>query len=303
MRRATRRSAATMSLVIALTGGFTATGVAQDEGCTLVTAAEVEAAFGITGVADGGTGSFCNFSAEDLSLFILIQPTATDLEELREQYPDATETTIAGHPALTSEAGSSVIVGLPSSVLSASYYGSLPWADAQPIITGLLEIAVPRAPAGPDPEDVARLEALIPPTIAGGPATISTFPGDLLLSFMDQADPTLAALRAALAAQGLTEADILMVGGETEADDDDYSVIAILVDGGDAAPILEPFFRVFAGANGGEAVFTPVEIAGRAGQEIEGVTDERLVVVPSGDVMLAASVPESELEAVFSRLP
>lgn len=304
MRRVRRLLVSLVAVALATTVGLAPSASAQGEGeCTLLTVPEVEAAFAITGVvSQGGSNAFCSFGGT-ASLLIAIQPGA-DLASQRSQYPDGTDATIAGLPAWVTETGRSIAVELPGQILGISYYGELPWADALPILTSLAELAVPRAPAGPSPEDIARLEALLPETINGMPTTVQSFGGDLLFGFMDQTAAPVIALTEALAAQGKTASDVLFVGRETDDDEDDHSVVAVLIKGADASQLVEPLFRAFAATSEGEATFTPIDVGGRTLTRIEGASEqETLVVATSGDVILAASVPDAELESVFAALP
>jgi hypothetical protein len=300
MRRVRRLLVSFASVALAATVGLAPAASAQ-EGCTLLTVAEVEAALGITGTTGQGSGSFCTFSGTGESVYLVVQP-GSDLASQRAQYTDATDTTVAGLPALITETGRSIVVELPGQIMGISHYGGKPWAEMVPILTGLLELAVPRAPAGPSPEDVARLTAMLPETIGGLPTTLQSFSGDLLLGFMPQTEAPVLALNEALAAQGKTAADILLVGRETDDSDNQDSVVAVLIKGADASRLLEPLFRAFVSSEA-PATFTPVEVAGRPATRIERADQGTLVVMASGDVLLAATVPESELESVFARLP
>ncbi len=302
MRRSKRLVASIAVLVLTLGVGVAPPAMAQEEECALLTVAEVESALGATGLEATGSSTFCSFSSEGLALLMVVQPGG-GLDTQREQYPDGTDTTIAGAPALVSEASRTIAVELPGQVLSISHYAELPWADAAPILTGLLELAIPRVPAGPSPEDIARLEALIPATINGSPITIESYSGDLLFAFMEQTDPGVIALNEAMAAQGKVAADVLFVGGETESEDDEYSVVAVLIKGADASQLVQPLFGAFAASGDEAATFTPIEVGGRSAVRIKGAAEETLVAATSGDVILAASVPEAELESVLAALP
>ena len=300
MRRTRRLLISLVSISFAVAVGLGPPASAQD-GCTLLTVEEVTTAFGLDGVTSEASGTFCSFSSDATSVFIILQPGA-DLAAQREQYADATDSTVAGLPALVTEEGRSVVVGLPGQVLGLTYYGDTAWTEALPILTDLLELAVPRAPAGPSAEDMARLTALLPETIGGLPTTLRSFGGDLLLGFMDQTAAPVITLNEALAAQGLTAADILLVGRETTDEDNGDSVVAILIKGADAAQLVEPLFAAF--DSGDEPrVVTPIEVGGRAALRIEGGSQGPVVAAASGDVILAATVPEAELESVLSRLP
>ncbi len=302
MRRSMRWLATAAVAASCLLGGATATVVAQGDECSLLTADEVKAALSMTEVQVTGGATYCMFSGD--SMFSIASQPGADLAQQKAGYADAVDTTIAGNPAVSSEAGSAVVVGLPGQLLLANYYGSLAWDAALPAVTGLLELAIPRVPPGPDPADVARLQALIPETISGSPTKVQSFGGDLLLGFMDQTAAPVIALNEAFAAQGKSAADVLFVGGETEDTEDEYSVVAVLIKGADAGALLEPLFNAFSSSSDGQATFTPTDVAGRPAVDIKGATDqERLVAMTSGDVILAATVPDAELEAVFAKLP
>jgi hypothetical protein len=299
--RTRRLLMATLPLVLSLGGAPAA--LAQDapsSDCTLLTLPEVEAALGASGLTAQGSGSFCVFSGDE-TVYLVLQP-GSDLAVQRDQLTDEVETEIAGHPALTTESGSGVLVELPGSLLTLNYSGSMGWDKALPALTSLAELAIPRVPAGPSAEDLARLKALLPAQINGGPVTLQTFSGDLLLGFMDAASEPVKALNDALVAQGKSAKDILLVGEETDATDDDYSVVAVWLDGGDMAPLVEPLFRAFA-QDGTDIAFSPIQVGGRDAVRIDRAEQPTLVVMVSGDVALAATVPEAELESVMAPLP
>ncbi|MFN8619616.1 MAG: hypothetical protein U0869_02560 [Chloroflexota bacterium] len=296
--RTRRLLMATIPLVLALGGAPTA--MAQDAAstdCSLLTAQEVETALGASDLTVTGTGSFCVFSG-DQTLYVAIQP-GVDLSGQREQLSDEVETEIGGLPALTTEASSGVVVELPGSIMAINYSGSKTWAEVLPVLKSLAELAIPRVPAGPSAEDTDRLKALLPTSINDGPVTLQTFSGDLLMGFMDPESPAVVALDEALAAQGKTAKDILLVGVQTDATDDDSSVVAIWVDGADMSTLLEPFFRAFSDT-GSDIAFSPIEVAGRPAVRIDRAEQTTIVVMVSGDTALAATVPEAELESVFA---
>ena len=79
----------------------------------------------------------------------------------------------------------------------------------------LAELALPRLPAGPSEEDVARLEAIIPDTIGDEAVYVQMLPSGRSRADMDAEDPDVKAFMDALAAQGKSTADILVAAGTT----------------------------------------------------------------------------------------
>ena len=235
MGRVRRLLVSLVSVAMAASVGLAPSASAQ-EGCTLLTVPEVEAALGVTGVTETGASSFCTFSDGTASLYVVVQP-GSDLASQRRLVPrwhrcDRGRPVRPGprRPAAQS------CVELPGQVVGISYIGEKAWAETLPILTGLLELAVPRVPAGPSPEDVARLSGAAardhrrpahhPAGVQGRPAAGVHGPdggaGDR-------------ALNEALADQGQTAADVLLVGRETDDPDNEDSVVAVLAKGADAS--------------------------------------------------------------------
>jgi hypothetical protein len=259
--------------------------------------AEVEAAFGITGVTDAGTGTYCEFNADGVSVIVLSQPGAFEVEP--GDFPDGVELTVAGYPAVSSEAEGGVLAGVDGQLLVATYTGSEPWEAVSPLLVSLMELAIPRLSSGIDPADLARVEALIPATIAGLPVTIQSAPGDVLLGQLDATSPPVVALQAALEAQGLTTTDILFVAGQTDSPEG-YGVTAVLIAGGDAAPLVEPLLTVFSG--GTATGFEPATVGDKAVTLVDlgGVTVTAYAV---DDVFLTIGAPDDEVERILADLP
>jgi len=286
-------------LTVALTAsiGLAPAARAQDT-CTLLTVAEVEAAFGVTDVEVDATASLCRFSG-GTSLLVATQPGG-ELEDEREKDPSGVDATIGGNPALVSERARSIIAAVSGRLVGVTYTGDAPWDAAVPILTGLLELAIPRV-AGPGAEDIARLEALLPGRIGGLPLTVQSYGGAIVLGSLDRTAPAVIAFMEALAAQGKTADDVLFVTAESTRDYDDYGARVVLIEGADAAVLLEPLFQAL--ASGGEPLsFTAGEVGGKPVTLV--TTDENVLTLHAfGDVMFGAIAPGAQLETMIANLP
>jgi hypothetical protein len=170
-------------------------------------------------------------------------------------------------------------------------------------LTELAELVLPRLPAGPSPEDVARLKGLIPEAIGGLPVDVQAFSGELFLGFGDPDDPNVRALDDALAAQGLTGADILVVGGGVEAEEkpeSDYAVLLVQFKDVDATSLLLPFVKgAIPGASTAE--ITTAEVGGKQVTVI--ASDPVIHAYATGDLLALVNGPDDFLAAFFASLP
>jgi hypothetical protein len=296
-----RRAVAALVAVPLLLASLSAAPAAIAQGeCSLLSAEEANTNLGTTDLvlSQGSSGS-CTFTgAVYLNVGITIGQT---FEQIKNENPGGEDLTVAGFPAYLRADSSQLAVDLGDRLASVFAYGSGVTVPRDGMIA-IAELVVPRLPAGPDPAEVARLEALIPDTIAGQPVTTQTLPGDMLFGFADQASPAMVALNEELAAQGKSAADVLFVIGQTDDPDDDYGAFGILIRGADASRLIEPLFRGLSTSEE-EPTFTPGQIAGRNVITIEGTTEGKVTALAIGDAIAAFYAPDEEIEAIVGTMP
>lgn len=305
MRAPWRRSA--LLVIPALVASILATPVttAQDPSpaataapvCTLLTVDEVAAAFGVTSVEVSIAESFyCSFSG-DVNLYLTVMPDS-GLEQVRTENQDGAELTVGGRPAWF--ANGTLWVDAGGQVVTLATFGSaLEDGDIQGTLATLAEAVLARIPAGPDPADVARLRALVPETIGDEPVLVQTFTGEMLLGLTDAGEAAVAELTAALAAHGISAADILIIAGDIEADQD-AGILVVQFKGADAASLLLPFMGAFL-PDAGTAAQTAVEVGGKQVTRLS--TDPVIHAYATGDLGVYANGPDDFLAAFFSSLP
>jgi hypothetical protein len=268
---------------------------AQGE-CGLASADEVNQIFGTTdAVLSNGGPTFCGYTGS-VNLTFGASPSGT-VEQRKTEYPGGTDLTVAGMPAYLLPSKSQLEVQLPGRLFSAYAYRE-DATDLQAPLVALAELAIPRLPAGPDPADIARLEALVPDTLRGEPVTLQQFTGDLFLGFLDQTQPNVQAMLAAFAAQGKSMSDVLLVG--TQTNDANESVAAVLVKGADVSSLILPLIQGF-DAEMATAAVTTGDINGKAVTKV--AADPPQTILSMGDVALVVTGPDDLANEVIGALP
>jgi hypothetical protein len=273
--------------------------------CSLLTADEVAAAFAVATVTIGSwSNEFdCEFSG-DVSLDIDVRP-GSDLAETKTGNPEGADLTVAGFPAWLSTDGSSTELSVDAGeqILRLD-----PWSVDVPedmtaealraALTSLAELALPRLPAGPDPEEVARIRALVPATIAGEAVTTVVATGELLLGNRGADDAAAQTFLAALADQGLGLADMLV--GVASVESGAVNVVVIEFPGADASSLLPPFLGLLAfGDETPEA--TTTELGGK--QVTKLTLEPPIYTYTTGDLAVIAGGPDASLAELFAALP
>jgi hypothetical protein len=271
--------------------------------CSLVTAEEVAGVFAVTDVyVESWSDPFdCSFGGgAELTASIVAR---TDLVSTKTEYPSGVDLTVAGLPAWFSMSDSSLWVDAGGQLLYLSAYSSTAEAmtgDAfQAAMVTLAERALPRLPAGPSEEDIARMEAIIPDTFLDEAVTVQITPFEQLMGDLDTADPDVKAFLDALAAQGKSTADILVAVGMIESDSDTGTIVA-QIKGADASRLLLPFINAgFSGAS--SAAVTTSEIGGKQVKVI--ATEPIWNAYATGDLAIYAIGPDEFLQEYFASLP
>jgi hypothetical protein len=291
---------ALLAVAVALAGSATVASTASAQGeCSLITTDEVIATLGVSDVTSQGSGAFCSFSG-GTTLYVAVTP-GTTLDSVKADTPDGADVTVGGHAGWysTGPGLAELAVDVGGQLLALAWYID-DVTGAQAPLVALAELAVPRVPAGPDPALVERLTALIPATLGGEPLEVQSFGGDLIVGFLEETAPDVIALREALATQGKTPSDLLLVGGETEGDTD-WAFVMIHVNGGDATQLVVPLLTAFMD-DSEEALQTQVQLGGKQVTRIEQPESVRHAYA-SGDTLFLVAAPDDELEGIFATLP
>jgi hypothetical protein len=266
--------------------------------CALLTVDEVADALALTTVElSSGSPYYCSFTG-DTYLYVVTQP-GSDLERIKTENPGGIDLTVGGRPAWFVADSGSLWVDADGQVLGLSSYGGEDTAALQAGLVALAELALPRLPAGPSAEDVARLEGLVPDTIGDEPVTTQTFTGEMLLGFMEPDDPDVRALSDALAAQGKTPADIVIVSGNVESDSD-LGILVGQVKGADASALLLPILLAFLQEPpSGEPTTTEL-----GGKQVLVVPSEPVIhAYATGDLVVYVNGPDVFMADLFASLP
>jgi hypothetical protein len=289
--------------------------------CSVLTPEEVSAALGVTVTISDSTDVDCTYQTDfNSGTFISLNvgfEDSFDLEVMKTVFPDATETTVAGLPALATADSTLLYVSLPnggSLTLQLIAMSELQGIDISTAMTSLAELAVPRLSsiplptAEPDPSvptfhQDPELEALFPDSVGGQPLEVQSVTGDMVSSIMSNPQ-TLQQLNDFLASIGKSLADV-SVGVGFFTGPPAGSIIAVRIRGTDMASIAPQILPIIT-AQMTDPQQTAVQVGGKNVTKVNsaGAPDEQAqYLYPRGDVLWTVSTVEPALTEVFGALP
>jgi hypothetical protein len=314
-------------LALALSFGVLAAPVAHAQSpapsqfCTVLTPEEVSTALGVevtigdsteidcTYQSDFATGTFASLNARYEDSF--------DIDIMKTVFTDATETTVAGLPALQTADASLLYTGLPAGgSFTLQLVGSAAdGVDVPAAMVGLAESAIPRLsnialptlepmPSIPTFHQDPELEAQFPATVGGQPIDVQSVAGEMVVSILGSDPEDLQQLNDFLASIGKSTNDV-SVGFAFWPGPPAGSITAVRIRGTDMASVAPQIIPLFM-SNMTSPQQTPVQVAGKDVTKLNeaGAPDEQaLHVYPRNDVLWTVSTVEPALTEVFGALP
>jgi hypothetical protein len=305
MRRPRRGLLASLGvLFLTVSAGLAPVASAQEEPaqtCDLLTIDEVAAKFAVTGVElTSASGSFYCYFGGSVSFYVAVQPGA-DLEQQRTDNPGAIDVTVGGLPALWAPDSRTLFVLVGAQLLTLGEYGTAEVSDLQSVLVALAELVIPRVPAGPSEEDVARIRALVPETIGDQTISFQSMSGEMIFGFMDAADPDVMAFQEVLAAQGKSASDVVVGIGQPADSDSGIGVLVVLIRGSDVSSLIEPFIRAF----DQDDEMSELETVDLGGKQVLKASSEDTTIYgyAMGDIAVFVNGPDDFLADYFAGLP
>jgi hypothetical protein len=305
--------------------------------CSVLTAAEASAPFGVTLTVGTSSDTDCSYDSDfvtsDLSL--LVARDVGDLElDAQDIFPDGRTVDVAGHAGWYTPEGLALFVDAGDGQLfSLELFGTpADDLDLQAALTGLAELALPRLgaiPIPPEPTDEPQpsyegdpvLQALIPASVGDAEMVVDVYSGHDLIADTDPSDPdaqaSIADLQDVLAAQGKSISDVSFANAYFATDTAYGDLFAVRVAGAHVAEFQDALVDLILQFEDPQR--STSSIAGRPvtvitdGPPATGTPDPSadpfdLPLPPSyvyaaGEVLFIVSADEPQLTQLFQELP
>ncbi|MFN8622229.1 MAG: hypothetical protein U0869_15975 [Chloroflexota bacterium] len=268
------------ALLVSVAGAPTVAQSPTPATCPLISAEEVSTALATPGMrVDAGSAFYCAFGSTSVSLTISLTPSKS-LDTVKQSQPNGSEVAVADQPGWYDASSNTLWAAVDGSLLEVAAYGVPAGTDVKDALVTIGTTASANAPAGPDEAAVAALLALLPATIGEEPVQTNTITGAMMAGFMDATDPSVKALVDALAAQGKTLDDLLLITGAVESDSS-IGIIVVQVKGADANALLLPLVGGLSGTDASGATTTK-QVGGKTATVIP--VEPGILGYASGDI-------------------